>query len=185
MSSDQVVRQPLRARGRSRRTLDQRLSLLFPRLSRAWFRSLLRRPPSSRLRQRVLARSAELSLESYNRRDPKAVYIGWCADCEYLPDPKWVEAGLIEPCYRGFEGYLRYLAATDEVWDGQNVLTPMELIDLGDRFVVLARGDMRAKASGVPLTEAYGTVVTVSDGQIVRIEEYFDHAQTLEVAGVT
>jgi ketosteroid isomerase-like protein len=184
MSSDQV-RQPLRARGRSRRTLDQRLSLLFPRLSRVLFRSVFRLPPSSRLRQRTLARAVELSLEGYNRRDPEVVFIGWAPDCEYLPDPRWVEAGLIEPCYRGFEGYLRYLAATDEVWDGQNVLTPMELIDLGDRFVVLAEGNMRARASGVPLTEAYGVVVTVSDGRIIRIDEYFDHAQTLEVAGVT
>jgi ketosteroid isomerase-like protein len=63
-------------------------------------------------------------------------------------------------------------------------LTGDELIDLGERFVVLADVSMRAQRSGVPLTEAYAVVTTLEDGRIVRHEAYFDHAQALEAAGV-
>jgi ketosteroid isomerase-like protein len=185
MSSDQVVRQPLHARERPRRTLDQRLSLLFPRLAVAGLRRILRLPPSSRLRQRALARAALLSLEAYNRRDLDAVIIGWHPEFEYRPERSWAEAGLVEPCYRGREGYRKYVASVDEVWGGENYLTPVELIDLGSQIVILAVGRMRAQASGVQLTEEYAGVSTVNDGALLGVQEYYDHAKALEVVGVT
>ncbi|MDQ2939695.1 MAG: hypothetical protein M3R23_04095, partial [Actinomycetota bacterium] len=109
---------------------------------------------------------------------------GWHPECEYHPDRDWVKAGLVEPCYRGPEGYRKYVATVDEVWGGENYLKPVELIDLGDRFVVLADGTMRAQASGVPLTEAFGLVSTVKDGRTVRHQEYYDHDEALEAVGL-
>src|SRR6266540_646602 len=138
----EVVRKPLRARERSRRTLDQRLSLRFPRLAAANYRLIGKWPPRSRLRQAALWRAARLGLEAYNRRDPEAVAIGCHPEFEYRPGRDWVDAGLVEPCYRGLEGYRRYLASVDEVWGGENYLKPVELIDLGDRIVLLADGTM-------------------------------------------
>ena len=75
----EVVRKPLRVRERSRRTLDQRLSLRFPGLAAAFLRRILKLPPSSRLRQATLWRGVRLGLEAYNRRDLDAVVIGWDA----------------------------------------------------------------------------------------------------------
>ena len=77
-------------------------------------------------------RSARLSLEAYNRRDLEAVVIGWHPEFEYLPGRAWVEAGLVEPRYRGLEGYRSYIASVDEVWGGENYLTEVEVIDLGE-----------------------------------------------------
>ena len=180
----EVVRKPLRARERSSRTLDERLALRFPRLAAAYLRLIGKLPPGSRLRQASLGRGVRLGVEAYNRRDLDAVVIGWHPEFEYRPDRDWVKAGLVEPCYRGVEGYRKYVAATSEVWGDENYLRPVELIDLGERIVMLADGRMRAQASGVPLTEAYAVVMTSKDGRMVRLQEYYDHAKALEAAGL-
>jgi hypothetical protein len=96
MSSDQIVRKPLRVSERSGRTLDQRLSLRFPRLAAAYLRRIGKMPPGSRLRQATLWRGVRLGVEAYNRRDLDAVLIGWHPEFEYHPDRDWVKAGLVE-----------------------------------------------------------------------------------------
>jgi ketosteroid isomerase-like protein len=181
----EVVRKPLRVRERSRRTLDQRLSLRFPRMAAANSRRIAKLPPGSRLRQATLWRATRLGLEAYNRRDPDAVVIGWHPEFEYHPGRTWVESGLVEPCYRGLEGYRQYLATVDEVWGGENYLKPVELIDLGERIVMLANGTMRAQASGVPLTEAFALVSTLKDGRVIHLQEYYDHDEALEAVGLS
>jgi ketosteroid isomerase-like protein len=181
----EVVRQPLRAREGAGRTLDQRLSLRFPWLAAANARLIGKLPPRSRIRQAVLGRTAQLAVEAYNRRDLGAVLSGAHPEFEYLPNRDWVEAGLVESCYRGLAGYREYIATVDEVWGGENYLRPVELIDLGDRLVTLAHGTMRAQASGVPLTEAYALVSTLKDGRAIRGEEYYDHHQALEAVGLS
>ena len=181
----EVVRKPLRVSARSRRTLDERLALRFPRPFAAYARLISRLPPSSRLRQATLWRAARRALEAYNRRDLDAVVIGCHPEFEWHPDRRWVEAGLMESSYRGVEGYRRYVAATAEVFGGEVYMQPVELIDLGARFVVLAEAPMRAQASGVPLTEAWALVATVDGGQVISYHEYFDHAETLEAEGLS
>ncbi len=181
----EIVRKPLRARERSHRTLDERLSLRFPRVATALFRRIFKLPPSSRLRQAALWRGVRLSVEAYNRRDLDAVVIGWDNEFEYHPDGDWVKAGLMEACYRSLDGYRKYVAAGDEVWGGENYLRPTELIDLGERIVLLADGRMRARVSGVPLVEAFGLVSTIEDGRVVHHQEYYDHADALEAAGLS
>jgi ketosteroid isomerase-like protein len=181
----EVVRKPLRVAERSRRTLDQRLSLRFPRLAAASSRRIGKLPPSSRLRQAALSRGVRLALEAYNRRDLEAVVIGWHPEFEYCPDRNWVEAGMVEPCYRGLENYRTYVVTVDEVWGGENYLKPVELIDLGEQFVVLADGTMRAQASGVPLANAYASVSTLKDGRAIRVQEYYDHDEALEAVGLS
>jgi ketosteroid isomerase-like protein len=37
----------------------------------------------------------------------------------------------------------------------------------------------------VPLTEAYALVLTLKGGRVVRIQEYFDHAEALEAVGLS
>jgi ketosteroid isomerase-like protein len=181
----EIVRKPLRVRERSSRTFDQRLSLRFPRVAAANARLIGKLPPGSRLRQSTVWRNVRLAVEAYNRRDPEAVAISCHPEFEYHPGREWVEAGLVEPCYRGLEGYRKYLATVDEVWGGENYLKPVELIDLGERIVMLADGRMRAQASGVPLTEAFALVSTLKDGRSIHLQEYYDHAEALEAVGLS
>jgi ketosteroid isomerase-like protein len=187
MSQESIkfVRKPLRVRQRSRRTLDERLALRFPRPFTAYARLISRLPPRSRLRQAGLWRAAQRALEAYNRRDLDAVVIGCHPEFEWHPDRRWVEAGLMESSYCGLEGYRRYVAATAEVFGGEVYVQPVELIDLGTRFVVLAEAPMRAQASGVPLTEPWALVATVENGQVISYHEYFDHAEALEAVGLS
>jgi ketosteroid isomerase-like protein len=179
------VRKPLRVRERSRRTLDQRLALRFPRLTAPVFRLIDRLPPGSRLRQAVLSRAVRLGAEAYNRRDLDAVVIAYHPELEYCPARNWVEAGFFEPCYRGAEGYRKYVAITAEVFGAEVYFKPVELIDLGDRIVMLANVPMRAQASGVPLIEAFAYVSTMKDGRVIRLQEYYDHAEALAAVGLS
>ena len=180
----EVVRKPLRVRERSRRTLDQRLLLRFPRLAAASFRLIAALPPASRIRQAAVWRAVRLAVEAYNRRDLDAVVIGYHRDLEYYPYREFVEAGLAEPCYRGPTGYRSYIAATYEVWGAEVRLDPTELIDRGDRLVLLADMPMRAQASGVPLIETYAGVSTLKDGKVIRNHDYLDQHEALEAAGL-
>jgi ketosteroid isomerase-like protein len=179
-----VVRSPLRVRERSNRTLDQRLAIRFPRLAAANARMLSRLSPSSRLRRAVLTRSVQLASEAYNRRDLDAVVSGYHPAIEYYPARDWVEAGFFEPCYRGPDGYRAYVATTAEVFGDDVHFKPTELIDLGERIVMLATAPMRAQASGVRLTEEFAYVATQRDGQIISLQEYYDHSKALEAVGL-
>lgn len=129
-------------------------------------------------------RGAELGVDAYNRRDLEAVVLGWDPDFEYHTAREWAESGLVEPCYRGPEEYRRYVATTSEVWGADNYLRPVELIDLGERLVLLAQVPMRAQASGVTLTEAFALVSTFKHGRIIHLQEYYDHAEAVEAAGL-
>jgi len=180
----EVVRAPLPIQERSRRTLDQRLALRFPQLAAALFRRFGRLPPSSRLRQAVLRRGVRLAVEAYNRRDLDAVAIGYSPDLEYYPYREFVEAALAEPCYHGPSGYHAYIDATTDVWGADVRLEPTELIDLGDRFVLLADMPMRAQASGVPLAQRYAGVSTLKDGRVIRQDDFLDPAEALRAVGL-
>jgi ketosteroid isomerase-like protein len=181
----EIVRKPLTVRERSRRTLDQRLFLRFPRLAARALGRIAKLPPRSRLRQAAIWRSARLALEAYNRRDMDAVGIGYHAEFEYHPAQNWVEAGLLEPCYRGLEGHKRYVASTAEVFGAEVYVKPVELIDAGERIAVLAKVPMRAQASGIRLTEAFALVSTFADGKVIRTHEYYDYAEALAAVGVS
>jgi ketosteroid isomerase-like protein len=182
LANKEVVRHPLRVRERSRRTLDQRLFLRFPRLAKAIFRLIGKLPPGSRIRRAALLRAARLSTEAYNRRDMDAVGIAYHPEFAYHPARNWVEAGMLEPSYRGLEGHKRYVASTAEVFGAEVYVKPIELIDLGERVVLLASVPMRAQASGIRLTEAFAMVTTFEDGLVIGIQEYYDHDEALDEA---
>jgi ketosteroid isomerase-like protein len=180
----EIARIPLAPWEARRRTIDQRLSVRFPRLLAAILGRVGRLPPSSRVRRAFLARAVRLTLAAYNRRDLDAVVAGWDPDFEYRPGDEWVRAGLAEASYKGVEGYRRYVASTAEVWGGENYLRPVELIDLGDRVVILAEGTMRAQASGVPLNQSFALVTTLRDGRPLSHQEYYDHDEALTAVGL-
>jgi ketosteroid isomerase-like protein len=184
MWSDQIVRKPLAVRDRSSRTLDERLALRFPRLADMGARGLDRLPPRSRLRQAIVWRAARLSLEAFNRRDLDAFQLLRHPDWEFHPGREFVEAGLTEPCYRGAAGYRQYVSSLDEVWGADILVEPLELIELGDRFVLLANVPARGQASGVQLRQNAAWVLTVTDAQVSRQQEYLDHAEALSAVGL-
>jgi hypothetical protein len=65
----EVVRKPLWVRERSRRALDERLALRFPRQFEFYARLLFRLPPTSPIRQALAWRGNRLAHEALNRHD--------------------------------------------------------------------------------------------------------------------
>src|SRR5262245_4421534 len=186
MSQEKVemVRKPLRVRQRSRRTLDQRILLRFPLLNNASARLIERLRPRSRLRQMLVWRSGQLAAEAFNRRDLDAFLLTYQADYELRPAREWVDAGLAKPSYRGGAGLREYVSDWSDVWGGDLYIEPLELIDLGDRVVILARQPSRAQASGVAITANFATVATVEHGKVIRQQDFLDHSQALEAVGL-
>jgi ketosteroid isomerase-like protein len=177
----EVVRRPLRVRAQSSRTLDERVAIRFPRLAAAAARQIGRLPPGSRVRWRTV----RLAMEAFNRRDLEAVAIGFHPDLEYYPYREFVEAAIAEPCYHGPSGYRAYVESTYEVWGANVRIEPTELIDLGDRLVVLADMPMRAQASGIPLAQTYATLATLKDGRVITQRDFLRHADALDAVGLS
>jgi hypothetical protein len=180
----QVVRQPLRAREPSSRTLDQRLALRFPVLLCAYARLFGMLPPASRLRQALLSRGARSTAEALNRRDVDAVVRGYRADYEFHPPQEFVDSGFMPPCYRGPAGYHEFVADWSDVWGTDLRVEPLEIIDLGARVVILYNVPTRGQASGVRLTGKWATVSTLEHGRVVRDQVYLDHAEALAAVGL-
>lgn len=180
----EVFRRPLRARELSSRTLDQRLLLRFPRLAAAYVRLIARLSASSRLRQAAIGRGVRLGVEAYNRRDLEAAVVGWDPGFEYRPGREWVEGGLVESCYRGSEGYRRYAEVADGIAGGKLHLRRVELIDLGERLLILADAPTHAQAGDTTPSDPFATLADLKDGRVIRAQEYFDHAEALEAAGL-
>ena len=180
----EIVRKPLRVREQSSRTLDQRLVLRFPRLANAYARLIGRLPPTSRVRRAVMWRGTRLGMEAFNRGDVDAAVSPGSDDFEYIPPREFVEAGFFEPCYRGPAGFGEYMATWSEVVGADLRLEPLELIDLGDRIVMLAEFAGRGQASGAPFTGKIATVSVMRDGRAIRVQGYSDHAEALEAVGL-
>ena len=179
-----IVRKPLTLREHSRRTLDQRLVLRFPWLSDALARLIGRLPPTSRFRHAVLWRTSRHGMEAFNRRDLDVAVSPGTAAFEFIPPREFVDAGFTEPCYRGPAGYRKFVSAWSDVFGADLRVEAAELIDLGDRIVMLADLPWRGQASGVPFTGQIATVSVLKHGRAIRVQTYFDHAEALEAVGL-
>jgi ketosteroid isomerase-like protein len=184
MSSRQVVRKPVRLREGKGRAFEQRLFARVPWLAIPSLRLVARLPPSSRLRQSLMWRGMRLSAEAFNRRDLDALAPTRDPNFEFHPPQEAVESGFFEPCYRGNGGYRRYVSELSDVWGSDMRIESMELIDMGDRVVMLYDAPVRARASGVPLTGKLASVATLERGRVIRQQDYFDHDEALEAVGL-
>jgi ketosteroid isomerase-like protein len=60
-----------------------------------------------------------------------------------------------------------------------------EFIDAGDRVVVVVSERGSGRGGGVPLDHRYGTVYTVRDDKIARLQWFHDREQALAAVGIT
>src|SRR5947208_1447411 len=84
----EIVRQPIAVADGSRRRLDERFTLRFPRalalLAGATWRLYLLLPPRSRLRQAIVRRYIKRGVEAVNRRDLEAAFVLYHPDVESI-----------------------------------------------------------------------------------------------------
>jgi ketosteroid isomerase-like protein len=180
----EVVRQPMAVRAHSRRRLEERLGLLFPGGLAFFARLAWRLPPRSRLRRALIRRAVQLGLEATNRGDFEAAFAAL-----YHPDIELIAVGTFitlghEPVYRGREERIRFQERWRAEW-GEFRFEPEELIDLGDRLLLVGRVTGTGLSSGVAVDNDWADLFTISAGRAIREQVFFDRAEALEAAGLS
>jgi SnoaL-like domain len=188
MSQENVeaVRQKLTLRERSGRTLEQRIAMRFPWFANLWLRLMARLSPGSRLRQALMLRGVQGVLEALNRGDLEVALLTYNREVEFQQPPGSGNQGELgfRSSYRGHEGFHEFQRDWLGDW-AEFRYEPGELIDLGDRFVVLLEMTARGEASGASITESLAAVATFDQqGKIIREQRFFDQAEALEAVGL-
>jgi ketosteroid isomerase-like protein len=122
------------------------------------------------------------AVEAYNRRDVEAFLE------EFDPAVEWraltqVMFGGESTVYRGHEGVREFMREVDEALAEVQV-EYSEMHDLGERIVVIGRLRARGRASGAETESAIGWVVEFKGDRVVRMRDYLDPKEALEVAGL-
>jgi ketosteroid isomerase-like protein len=73
--------------------------------------------------------------------------------------------------------------AVEEMWDEHRVEI-QELLEAGDRVVLLHREHIRGKSSGVEMVLDAAVLFDLRDGRITRIQGYMDRDAALQAAGL-
>jgi uncharacterized protein len=180
-----VVRTPLGpdVRLRTRRSFDERVITRWPRAWAALARAGSRLRPRSRLRRSQLRRTALSGWAAFTRGDLDLMLVRYAPDYEFEPAAEMITAGM-RSHYRGHSGFREWTADMRESWE-QMDMTPLEIVDAGDRLVVLGRIHVRARGSGVELDSRLGQVYWVERGLIVRERTFFDWDDALRAAGIS
>jgi ketosteroid isomerase-like protein len=122
------------------------------------------------------------TVEAYIVGDREAYYDFMADDIEIRPDvSRWPEA---KP-FRGREEFKRFNADIDQGWKGGARAEIREVLPVDDRVVVRADWGGTGRSSGIDLLSNLTSIFTVRDGQIIRIEYFFDHVKALEAAGLS
>jgi ketosteroid isomerase-like protein len=104
------------------------------------------------------------------------------------PDVEWDASELaavldIDPVYRGPEGVRDFWREWLSAWGA--VLFEYELVDAGEKVVVLIDQHMRGRSTGIDVPMGkYAQVYTIRDGLIVHWKIYMDQSEALRASGV-
>ena len=176
------VRQRIRFRDRPRRSLDEHITARFPGIARYMAARISRLPPSSRVRQRFLARAVSRGFAANLRGDLEVQLVAF-----YDPDVEWhgTIGGLDEGhVFRGHQEVLKGFDEYFEVWERLD-LRPEEIIDTGDELIVFVHEVARGKESGIVVETDTATISTFREGMVVRVRAFMDRSQALEAAGLS
>ena len=178
----EIVRQPVAVGTRSRRRLEERLALRFPRLFALAARGVWRLPPHSRLRRALIGRAIRLGYEAANRADHDATFLLYHPDCESIVPSQLAALG--EPGARGREERIRWQKKWRAEW-GEFRFEPDEVIDLGDRQLVVGHIRGSGLASGVSVESEWAVLFNSAAGRVIREQIFADHREALEAAGLS
>jgi uncharacterized protein len=77
----------------------------------------------------------------------------------------------------------RSLESLFDAWESYR-LEVERIDDVGDRVLAIVREVARGRSSGVEIDSRWGYLITVEDGEMVRVEAYRDAGQAVRAAGL-
>ena len=110
-------------------------------------------------------------VENGDLLDPEMV---WDMSRVGLPDAASVSGRL---------GLLEFLDTWTESFASERI-DAEEIIDGGDRVLVMVRHSGRGKASGIDIDQRFAMVWTLRDGRAIRMDMYLTRAEALEAMGL-
>jgi ketosteroid isomerase-like protein len=168
---------------RRHRSLDERVFVRFPAAYRKFAAFWSRLRPGSRLRRLLLLQLAAQGASAANRRDFDVVLAGFDPEIDL-----WIaRGGLNVPDYAGrHHGHAGYREAWRRLLEAFDDLTwePEELIDAGDRLIIVNRWSGHGAGSGVPVNQLMFQVYTLRRGLVVKQEDFADRGEALEAVGL-
>jgi ketosteroid isomerase-like protein len=117
-------------------------------------------------------------LESINAADIEGLLEVADPEIEFIP-----RRAPVTGSYIGHDGMREFMADNAENLDVFRV-TPEEVVDAGDRVVVIGTFVVRGHGSGIEMSFPTATVSTVMDGKIVHFQEYVEREKAIEAAGL-
>jgi len=104
------------------------------------------------------------------------------------PDIEWdfsnAETWFEEPVYRGYDGIMEFFGKWTGEWFDYRFEFE-EIIDAGDKVVVVVRDEGRSKGAGIKLERRHAEVWTLLNARVVRIEPFDHKHQALEALGLS
>ena len=179
----EVIRQPIALKARPRRGLEERIYLRFPSVVKFVTRALWRLPPRSWPRRAVLLRASRSGFDATNRGDFESSFMLYHPDVEHITPPNLVELGF-DPVYRGREARFEFQRRWSAEW-GELRFEPEEMLDLGDRLLFVGRVKGSGLSSGAGFESDWAVLYTISAGQVIREQPFFDRREALEAAGLS
>jgi ketosteroid isomerase-like protein len=179
----EVVRQPFALRAGSRRRLAERVALRYPRPVALLARGFSRLHVRSRLRQAIVRRAVQLGIDAVHRGDYEAMFALYHPDIELINPPQFVGLGL-DLVVRGREERIRFQRRWHAEW-GEVRYEPEEVIDLGDRVLMVGRIKGSGLGSGAAFESEWGNLLTLSAGRVIGERPFTDRGEALKAAGLS
>jgi ketosteroid isomerase-like protein len=141
-----------------------------------------RLPPHPWLRRKLVARFARLLFESFNRGDYESAFVLYHPQGETSFPSEFASVGFVSST-RGRAERVRAQRFWNSDW-GEFRNEPVEVIDLGDRVLLLARLVGSGRSSGAGFDRECAYLLTMSAGRAVHEQMFLDHAEALTAAGL-
>ena len=165
-----------------RRAFADRLVVRFPSLNTRLTQAAFRLPSDHLLRRLLLDWGIGHGFAALNRRDHAAALAAWANDVETAWPRELAGLGF-DRVSRGRDERFRF----QRQWEselGEHQQKGVEIIDVGDRLVVLARILGSGRTSGAAFQNEVGYVLLFSKGRVVREDIFFSHREALEAVGL-
>ena len=132
----------------------------------------------------MVSRAARLAFEAVNRRDYAVAFLIYRDDAETIYPSEFAALGVGGTSTRGRMERIDVQRRWDTDWgDFRNEIE--EVIDLGDRGLILGPMVGTGMSSGASVDREVAYLWTIAAGLVIREQVYLNHREALEAAGLS